>query len=379
MGLPQTRRRLEELCRDSWAFAICTSIELALVLAYEKLGSHFLNRYMSAEYLLSCYEEGPMQVCGCRGADLPTAFKIASELGVVTFNQFPYISSDALNLPLHGGIDVVYFCENTTHLDTCPPCKATLEDYSETVLAASPDIGAYRFTVPCLPCSQPISPKYFPLRPFIVDADGKAARSAAIKAELLRVGPLSFALAVDVEALTALFSGGSPPMVSNVAEGLFYRPNHLLDEASFYTALLVGYSETAAQPPFWICHLQLSGGGFGYDLDAGDGVVTGLFNVDMNDEVAGTLNRVVSFEDVLILTATDAAPRPLSRGDPFLTAKVGETESSQPLLPQQATSYKGITQPKLRRNATFWTLLIFFSFSVLVLLWIAFRVVTDAN
>jgi hypothetical protein len=317
-GVPKTRQRLGESCRDSWAFALCASVELALQLSYEKLGANFMNRYLSAEYLLSCYEQGPSGMCGCRGADLPTAFKLVSERGVVSFSQFPYISSDVLNLPLRGGIDVVYFCENTDHLGTCPPCKASLENYSESVLAASPDIGAFRFIVPCLPCSQPATPKYFPKRPFLVGGNDVTARIAAVKRELLRVGPLCFALAVDVEVLTSLLSGGSPPRVANPHEGLFYRPRHVAKDASFYAALVVGYSETPAKRPFWVCHLQVSGGGFGYNLVTETGVVNGLFNVDMSDELAGTLSRVVSFEEVQIFTGDDVRPRSLSRKDPFL-------------------------------------------------------------
>ena len=370
-GPPTTRQRLGETCRDSWAFTLCFSVEMALQLSYEKLGVRFTNRYLSVDYLLSCYEQGPAEMCGCHGADLPTAFKLVSEQGMVSFSQFPYLSSDVLNLTLGVGMDVVYFCDKKDHLGTCSPCKASLDDYSESVLAASPDIGAFRFIVPCLPCSQPVSPKYFPKQPFVVEGNNLAERIVAVKRELVRTGPLSFALAVDADVLTSLLSGGSPPRVTQTHEGLFYRPHRVVKDASFYAALLLGYSETPEKQPVWICPLQVSGGGFGYDLLTENGTVEGLFNIDMNDEVAGTLSRVISFEEVQIITGDDARPRPLGRQDPFLIDLASEMATSkQAVMSNTMTSLKEVKKARTSLGPLFWTSLVFVALLALVFIWI---------
>ena len=327
---------------------------------------------MSPEYLLSCYERGPSGMCGCRGADLPTALKVISELGMVSFSQFPYVSSDVLNLPRREGIDVVYFCGNSDHLGTCRPCKASLEDYSESVLSASPDVGAFRFVVPCLPCAQPVSPKYFPVRPFVLGGGDLRERVAVVKAELVRIGPLCFALAIDSEGLTSLLFGGTPPSVTQPHEGLFYRPRRIVTDGSFYTALIMGYSKTPSNEPFWVCHLQVSGGGFGYELKTGSRVVGGLFNVDMEDEVVGTLSRVVSFEEMRIQTVNDGSPRSLRRGDPFLA------DLASARMVSNNVHASGVMTASLRREArkgwafkhAHWLIYASVACVALVLLWV---------
>ena len=370
-GLLPHQHRSSESCRDSWAFSVSAAVQCAAMLAYKRMGVRFLNRYMSAEYLLSCYEVGPTYLCGCLGDDLPEVLQAVSQQGIVTFDQFPYVTTRASNLKLYSNIDVVYFCEHEDHLGTCRPCKETLQDYVETVLSASPDEGAYRFTVPCLPCSQPIAPKYFPTDPFHVMVEGaedKEAQASAIQKELVRIGPLCVALAVDIEAFTVLLSGGTPPVVGEPSAGLFYRPRHVDKKGPLHTALLVGYSAFDSNAPFWICRAHVGASDFGYSLQIGEKTVDSLFNVGMYDEVSQLSRHVVSFEEVSILTKPGGTPHSLQREDPLtepLSKKVS-LESRPTQYSDQISNSLPLPEPRVSRH--FFRLLLLSVFAILVTL-----------
>ena len=370
-GLLLPQHRSSESCRDSWAFSISAAVQCAAVLAYKRIGVRFVNRYMSAEYLLSCYEVGPTYVCGCLGDDLPEVLQAVSQRGIVTFDQFPYVTTRASNLKLYGNIDVVYFCEHEDHLGTCRPCKETLQDYVETVLSASPDEGSYRFTVPCLPCSQPVAPKYFPTDPFHVMAKGAEdiqAQASAIQRELVRIGPLCGALAVDIEAFTVLLSGGTPPVVGEPSAGLFYRPRHVDEQGPLHTALIVGYSVSDSNAPFWICRAHVGASDFGYSLQIGEKTVDSLFNVGMYDQVSQLSRHVVSFEEVSILTKPGGTPHALQRDDPLTEALSKKVSLESRLSRSFGQSLDSLPPPHPRMSRHSFWLLFVSTFAILVTL-----------
>jgi len=378
LPLPQPKHRFSESCRGSWAFSVCAAIQCAATLAYKRMGVQFLNKFMSAEYLLSCYEVGPTYVCGCLGDDLPEVLQAVSQRGIVTFDQFPFITTTASNLKLYRTMDVVYFCEHEDHLGTCRPCKETLQDYVETVLSASPDEGSYRFTVPCLPCSQPAVPKYFPTDPFHVmvqGAEDAQAQASAIQRELVRLGPLCVALAVDIEAFTVLLSGGTPPVVGEPSAGIFYRPRHVDKQGTLHTTLLVGYSVTDSNAPFWICRAHVGASDFGYSLQIGEKTVESLFNVEMYDEVSQLSRHVVSFEEVSILAKLGGTPRALQRDDPLTEAlsKKVSLESRPSRSFDQSSDSLPPSQPGVSRKFGGLLLVSMFAIvatlSLLVILW----------
>jgi hypothetical protein len=304
--------------------------------------------------------------------------KEVSQKGIVTFAQFPYVTTRASNLKLYSNMDVVYFCEKEEHLGTCGPCKENLQDYVETVLSASPDEGSYRFTVPCLPCAQPIAPKYFPTDPFHVmvgDAKDAQAQASAIQKELVRTGPLCVALSVDVEAFTVLLSGGVPPVVGEPSAGLFYRPRHVDEKGPLHTALLVGYSAPDLSPPFWICRAHIGDSDFGYSLQIGEKTVDSLFNVGMFDEVSQLMKHVVSFEEVSILTNPGGTVRALQRDDPLtepLSQKVALESRPSPSFDQSVQSSSSHNPPETRHftGLFFWSVIaVLVTLTLLVILW----------
>lgn len=315
------RRPHAEGCRSSWAFALTGAVQCATALAYQRLGRLFDSRFMSATFLISCYEQGPRGICGCRGADLPVLLSAVAGHGLVTFRQFPYVATRTINAPLDALVEEAYYCERDTHLGTCPPCNAALDDYSETAIAASPDLGSFRFVVPCIPCSQPTAPLYFPSEPFHV-AVGLSAplkqQVEAVKAELRRVGPLCAAIGIDAEAFTALQSAGRAPTVAKPGDGIFYRPRHVLEDL-YRSVLIVGYVDAGAEDAaFWICWTAIGSVDVGYTL-AGQGI-EGLFNVDMYSQDSRLLQRVLSFERILVRVTPDGAPQPPGVTDPMVSA-----------------------------------------------------------
>jgi len=152
------------------------------------------------------------------------------------------------------------------------------------------------------------------------------AQATAIQKELVRTGPLCVALAVDTEAFTALLSGGTPPVVADSSEGLFYQPRHVNMKGPLHAALLVGYSATQAGVPFWICRSHVGALSFGYTLQTGEKTTGSLFNVGMYDENSQLLRHVLSFDQVSILTSPGGTAHALRTDDP-LTAPLSEAIS----------------------------------------------------
>lgn len=332
-GLLVKRRQRDGHCRESWAFALTGALEHAVWLAYDRMGFLFENGHMSVEFLLSCYEQGPHGMCGCYGADLPTATQAVSQHGLVTFSQFPYVSSTSVNTIPYDALNTYYYCENQSHLGTCRPCDASLNDYVETTISASPDVGSYRVIVPCMPCSQPTAPKYHPKQPFHVAGDSTLSlqqKVNVVKAELLRLGPLCAALGADLEALSAMQSGGHAPRVPLLSDGVFYKPRHMYPD-KYHCVLIVAFydpgnvSTQEAGPSgraFWVCRTFDGNDDFGYTFTSPNHTVDNLFNVGMYDvDSSWLLDRVVSFERVQVQTEARGPLHDLTSGDPFIRPK----------------------------------------------------------
>jgi len=332
-GILIKRRQKYGYCRESWAFALTGSLEHAVWLAYDRMGFVFENGHMSTEFLLSCYEQGPHGMCGCFGADLPTAVQAVSRHGLVTFSQFPYVSSTSVNILPYSPLNTYYYCEDQSHLGTCRPCDASQDGYVETTLSASPDVGSYRVIVPCLPCSKPTAPKYYPKQPFHVAGDSSLSlqqRVDVVKAELLRLGPLCAALGADLEALSALQSGGHAPQVPLLSDGVFYKPRHMYPD-KYHCVLIVAFHDPGnvstqetgpSSRAFWVCRTADGNDDFGYTLTSPNHTVDNLFNVGMYDvDASWLLDRVVSFEGVLIQAEANGPLRDLTSGDPFIHPK----------------------------------------------------------
>lgn len=318
-----------ETCRDSWAFAVSAALQCALTLQYARLGLRFTNRSMASNYLLSCFDLGPADMCGCLGCDLPAVYLELSRVGLVTFSQFPYYTSEDLGRKLYADLDVEYFCRNRDRNGSCRPCASAAE-YQEVVLAASRDQGSFRFLVPCLPCTQPQVPRYYPSQPFVLDGGGRVEeRAEAVRRELVRLGPLCVAISLDLEAFSSLFSGGSPPVVDSVDRGLFYTPRASHVVAGHQQAVLLvayqsrsgaGEGDASSDAAFWVCQSPNGSSNFGYALNDRGALIRGLFNVAMLDATAGLLDRVLSFDRMLIQTQPKDEPRELGPGDPFVVA-----------------------------------------------------------
>lgn len=355
-----------EACRDAWAFTVSAAIQCAVSLAYSRLGLRFTNRSMSSNYLLSCLKDRAPQLCGCQGADVPSVFKLLESIGTVTFSQFPYYTSEDLSRRLYDDIDVEYFCKPKA-AGACTSCTSPSE-YEEVVLSASRDQGSFRFLVPCLPCSNPQLPKYYPKAPFVVTARDPAQKAEAIKHELLRLGPLCTTLRIDHEAFFGLFSGGEAPLVSRAEDGVFYRPHVTRLSEEMTSLLLVGYAASSSDGGgFWICQSQNGGSNFGYSL----GGVAGLVNVDMLREDTGILDLTVSFEKMLVQVSRDEAARELRATDPFVETTVSESSelaaSSVPLesgRPSRAPSRGALLRTLLMVSAA----LVIFVVGLLLLL-----------
>lgn len=369
-------RQSREDCRDSWAFAVSRCLQYATALAYKRMGLQFDNLYMAEDYLLSCYEVGPMQMCGCLGDDLPNVMKNVSERGIVTASQFPYLTSTFLSMELFGKIDSVYYCTKENHLGTCAPCEETLQDYTETTLSASPDEGSYRFTVSCMPCVQPKAPKYFPKEPFHIYAGPNPSaqeQAIAVQKELVRTGPLCAALAVDAEAFTTLLSGGKAPVVTRASQGLFYRPHHITDANTYRTVLIVGYVGQRTSddgPSFWICEAHMGSSDFGYTLQVGTKVLKNLFNIELYDQVSRILENVVSFEKIQVLTDPSSSPHDLRSDDPLVAPMKTIIESQRSIAPSTRVSEPPQSPSKEKvwtKNARPWVAVLMMIIAVIVL------------
>lgn len=325
------RRRREERvgCREAWAFVLSGAMHCATWLAYDRLGLTFDNEHMSAEYLLSCYEAGPSAMCGCYGADLPAAMQAVAKHGEVTFRQFPYVASTSLSRDVFSRREDALYCQDRSHLGTCPPCGIGA-DYVVTMLAASADRGSYRPLVHCLPCQTPKGPRYFFDAPFRIGAtDGDF--NAAIQSELRRFGPLPASLGLDAEAFSALRRGGEDLVVVDTDDGVFYRPHSMLAEV-YQAVLLVGY-KTSPSGSYWILRSSHGAGPLGYTLAVDGEVVDGLFNLDMQDGREALVRRVLSAQRVLI-SLDGGSSKPLGEGDPFVRQKATAAVATM-ALPRQ--------------------------------------------
>jgi hypothetical protein len=337
-GLLPPRRPQERDCRCSWAFALTGALQSATALAYARRGLFFDNLHMSLEYLLSCYE----RCCGCRGADLCVALLEAQEKGVVTFRQFPYVSGRATDIDPFSSLRVVYRCTDTSHNGTCPPCDADLADYTET--GFPPDAT---FVVPCVPCVQPAAPRYFPVDAFRVadPALSLEERVAAVKAELLRLGPLCAALDVaDEDAFRALQSAAPPPLAASPHEGVRYRPTRVGNAAAHHSVLVVGYHDAFPstgrqedrEAAFWVCRTPWPGAGYRLRAEARrpasggaegfvseEGVVDGFVNVSIYGLGGDLVDRALSFERVAIRVEVFGSQRELGASDPLVLRNLG--------------------------------------------------------
>jgi hypothetical protein len=309
------RKRREERagCREAWAFALSGALQCATWLGYDRGGLLFDNEHMSVEYLLTCYEEGSSAMCGCYGADLPSAMRAVAEHGAVTFRQFPFVASTSLSRDVFSRREGTLYCQERSHLDTCPPCGAA-EDYVVTMLSASADRGSYRPLVHCLPCEMPRGPRYFFDAPFRI---GGSDLVASIQSELRRFGPLPASLGLDAEAFGALRRGGEDFVVADTDEGVFYRPRSMAADV-FQAVLIVGYN-TSPESSYWILRSSHGAGPLGYSLAAGGDVVDGLFNLSFADGEA-LVHRVLSARSVLV-SLDGGGTKALGAGDPFVFPK----------------------------------------------------------
>jgi len=322
------RRMQDSACRNSWAFALTGAMLHAVQLAYAQLGDvAFDGRHMSIEFLTSCYES-PGVLCGCFGADLCAALSATSAHGLVTFRQAPYVSTDQNQDP-NTDIDVIYYCNATTHLGTCPPCSPSQSDYIETVSPATAVDGASRFSVTCFPCNQPKSPLYYPHAPFQLfdPAWSQLERAASVKAELRRIGPLAAALPIDDKALLAL--AVRQQIVQRPEDGILYEPQNVR-VGVYHSVLIVGYIDESQATAFWVCRaVWFESPSFGYSLNVEDqesthrSLIDRLFNVRMyDDHGAAIADRVVSFEEPRVMVLPELQPRALSTSDPLVRGRI---------------------------------------------------------
>jgi hypothetical protein len=339
MGLLKTRRGQDETCRSSWAFALTGFLLYATTIAYRRQGLFYDNNHFSLEYMLSCYEDSKSRVCSCKGGDLVAALSMLSSRGIITSAQFPLVVADDLNVQTNSGIEVQFFCDSRTWNNTCPPCGADQQDYSVTATPGRELQGHFRYVVPCAPCAQPVAPKYYPYKPFVIYTQGLLHQEKvdSVKSELRRVGPLPAAVNIDRDEFDSLVRTRLL-VVDDPVDGMLYRhPKDVPDV--YHSVLIVGYydpselSSTLADrdKAFWICRTSWGEGGtFGYTLRTTmeipsskkgpplqtQGTVENLFNLKMYgthaESMKGTVNRVLSLEEVRIKTSPDGGMQRLS-------------------------------------------------------------------
>jgi hypothetical protein len=328
--LLRQRRTENPLCLESWAFALSGALHHWVALAYRRRNLVFLPEHFSVEFLLSCFELGPSEMCGCLAADLPAALLQLSRHGAVSFEQFPFVASGVLTretftLASRPGV----YCSDRSFLGTCRPCLADGSDFSEAYVAASADRGGFRALAPCLPCDLPLGPRYYPLRPCHLAAATTEELVSLVKRELARLGPLPAALSLDRDAFEVLNRGGAPLRVGSTEQGVFYQPAARTPE-DYQAVLLVGYARD-----FWICRSSHGRGSFGYTLEfpAGRGAINNLFNVSMALEPSVLVGQVLSCDRMQLTTGGAAeAPRDLGPGDPLV--RPAEPAPPPPALPR---------------------------------------------
>ena len=313
-NLLKQRRSESAGCDEAWAFCLSGALHHWTFLAYDRMDLFFAQKDFSVEYLLSCFDLGPVAMCGCRTADLPAALRAISEKGVVGFLQFPFVSSALLDRETFTSAPESLYCIDRSHLGTCPPCSKS-KPYRESFISASTDRGGFRGLASCLPCEAPLSPRYFPKEPFRISGADPADQQLQIKMELLRMGPLPACLSLDENAFQALERGGAEFQTRSPEQGVFYSPSVAAASlSSFQPVLVVGYTDW-----FWILRSSHGRGSFGYALLLEDGTsVDNLFNVSFQDSVSALDGRVLSCKEIGIQAASSGSPTPLSLSDPFL-------------------------------------------------------------
>jgi len=304
-------------CGSCWAFVIAQALRAAADIAYRRLGRIFDAKYLSVQYLLSCYEV-PEAMCGCVGGDLARAFEQVSRRGTVLERSFPYDNNARPELSILER-DVVC-AQSPQTLETCPPCGA-----------GRPPKRVGARVVDCVPCGDAAAPFYYPSEPFRITAGGDLpARVAAVKRELLRTGPVCCVIGVNEDALRAV--GEPPRLVRDVTEAPTYAPDFVSAQALKHAVLIVGYYDPPGRTArsVWVCrnswgsqwgyrvranHLEPREGGGGVDVSQTE--LGGFFNISMYERQVelGLLDSATSFREVLVKEPRDAAPRPLRYTD----------------------------------------------------------------
>ena len=309
-------------CGSCWAFVIASAVQCSAQLTYRRrFNRFFVPRYMSAQFMLSCYQV-PDVMCGCMGGDLAKAMQVVARLGTVLERNFQYDNNEQ---PTEvNAADAVCVQNERGFEGTCPPC-----DWGH----APKHVGAH--AVDCVPCREASLPRFFPSRPFHVGdpTDDLDSRVSAIKTELRRAGPLGCVIDVNEDAFRAL---GQVGLIERAEQAPVYAPESVPAAPVQHAVLIVGYYDPWAQTrrpadrasAVWICRNSW-GADWGYSLRtvqlrAVDGSVTmeptdrgGFFNVAMYDraDVTNLVYTVVSFEEVLTQAPGDAGPRQLRASD----------------------------------------------------------------
>jgi hypothetical protein len=344
-------------CGSCWAFAIAQSLQYATELAYRRLHRLFLPRFMSVQYLLSCYQvEGSM--CGCMGGDLALALKGVASEGTVLGESFRYDNNaDAKLSPVEG--DKLCTQNAGRYRGTCPPCKK----------GEQPKESAGGAVVSCIPCGEAPLPRFYPDAPFRIcgNKDPPELRVRLVKQELRRVGPLCCGIGVsptDIDTLTKR----SGQLVEDVTTAPVYRSVPATPSAFLHAVLLVGYYDpfVGSKKPedraraVWICRNSW-GDDWGYRVksvslaESGEArpvTLGGFFNVAIYEGSDIFYTSVSSFRQVLVRGEGDAAPRPLRATDAHTVplpdlAAVGLPLARGPLLTTAVVVPPSPEQPKL--------------------------------
>lgn len=330
--------RVQGSCGSCYSFSISAAIAYSLALTYRRLGGYFAARYISQQYIVTCYEvEGA--ICGCNGGDLAKALAYLKEHGVPTFVSFPYVN---------GADDVTpeasnhYLCEANLQrgnsLGTCAPCQEGEPSYETAVSRAELDSGlfsakpAVQVKASCLPCASVGGPLYYPQPCRIYDPAKSLEENVEVAKRLLgQYGPLCTALRVNQAEFLKL--GARQPLFPLAALPV-YAPSSAPElTAPLHAVLVVGYSDLDRESAVWICRNSW-GDHWGahvadapaLDLDAHGAIIHtrrtlgGLFLVSMYHQttVTAVLEHSVGICGVLTKAPGDAAPRSPRLGDAFV-------------------------------------------------------------
>jgi len=336
--------RVQGACGSCYSFAITGALRYAIALRYGRLGGYFTPKYLSQQYLISCYQvAGAM--CGCNGGDLALALAYLQAHGLPTFLQFPYVNGADDVTPQEASLH--YVCEPNVlrgnSLGTCAPCRRDEPSYETVVTNAELASGLFASKAPvqlktsCIPCDVVGGPLYFPQPRRLYDpARSLDENVAALKRALVQYGPLCTALRVNqkdfirLDVRAPLFPLANRPVYAPASAPELTSPLHAV--------IVVGYSDLDRDAAVWVCRNSWGDdfGSFvpdapGFALD-GDGRLVrtarklgGLFLVAMYRQVeqSALLEHAVSISDVLIQMPAEAAPRALRLDDPFVVPLAG--------------------------------------------------------